>query len=265
LAATALTIAGSDSGGGAGIQADLKTFSAFGVYGCSVVTAVTAQNTRDVTAVHPIPNHIVAAQIKAVLSDIKVHAIKIGMLGTPDLIECVADCLKRYDGPVIVDPVMVAKSGAELLPAASLEALRRRLLPRAAVLTPNIPEAARLLDATQQTDSSALREQGRLLLAMGPDAVLMKGGHGTGDICTDWLITAEGGRIFRAPRIDTRNTHGTGCSLSSAIAAGMAKGQSIGASVAAAHAWLHQAIRSADELAIGHGHGPVHHFFEVWR
>jgi hydroxymethylpyrimidine/phosphomethylpyrimidine kinase len=265
LTATALTIAGSDSGGGAGIQADLKTFSALGVYGCSVVTAVTAQNTCDVTAVHPIPNHIVAAQIKAVLSDIRVHAIKIGMLGTPELIDCVADCLQRFDGPIVIDPVMVAKSGAELLSADSLDALRQRLLPRAAVLTPNIPEAARLLGTLEQAESNALRDQGRSLLAMGPDAVLMKGGHGTGDICTDWLITSDSEHVFRAPRIDTRNTHGTGCSLSAAIAAGLAKRQSIDAAVATAHAWLQQAIRGADTLAIGHGHGPVHHFFEVWK
>lgn len=265
MVATALTIAGSDSGGGAGIQADLKTFSALGVYGCSVITAVTAQNTCAVTDVHLVPNHIVAAQIRAVLSDINVHAIKIGMLGAPDLIECVADCIRGFDGPVIIDPVMIAKSGAVLLPMASLDALRRYLLPRATVLTPNIPEAARLLGLQDAADGNALKDQGRMLLAMGAGAVLMKGGHATGPTCTDWLSTHDGDQPFHAPRIETKNTHGTGCSMSAAIAAGMAKGHPVDAAVGHAHVWLQQAIRAADSLNIGHGHGPVHHFFGLWE
>lgn len=262
--ATALTIAGSDSGGGAGIQADLKSFSALGVYGCSVVTAITAQNTCAVTAVHAVPNLIVAAQIDAVLSDIDVHAIKIGMLGPEDLIGCIATCLQAYKGPMVVDPVMIAKSGIALLPEASIEALCRVLVPRATILTPNIPEAARLLGVQDARDDDALRVQGRQLLGMGPGAVLMKGGHATGDTCTDWLITKDNDLPIRAPRIPTANTHGTGCSLSSAIAAGLARGLPMEAAVSAAHAWLHKAICAADGLAIGRGNGPVHHFYGIW-
>ena len=190
MTATALTIAGSDSGGGAGIQADLKTFSALGVFGCSVVTAVTAQNTRAVTAVHPVPTDIVAAQIETVLSDIEVHAIKIGMLGAPDLIDCVAHLLEGFDGPIVLDPVMVAKSGDALLPDNAVEALRTRLMPLASVLTPNVPEAARLLNAPEETGDAALKAQGRALLGAGPGTVLMKGGHAAGPVCTDWLISA---------------------------------------------------------------------------
>ncbi|GMG82422.1 bifunctional hydroxymethylpyrimidine kinase/phosphomethylpyrimidine kinase [Paralimibaculum aggregatum] len=264
MTAIALTIAGSDSGGGAGIQADLKTFSALGVYGASVITAVTAQNTQAVTAVHPIPTDIVAAQIAAVLADIDVAAVKIGMLGTPELIACVAEALERFAGPVVLDPVMVAKSGAVLLPESSVEALRSRLLPRATVLTPNIPEAAQLLGVPEADSDAALKAQGRALRVLGAGAVLMKGGHAAGETCTDWLIAESAETPLAAPRIATRNTHGTGCTLSSAIAAGLAKGQPLGAAVDAAHGWLHAAIRAADGLAVGHGHGPVHHFHEVW-
>ncbi|MDF1804300.1 bifunctional hydroxymethylpyrimidine kinase/phosphomethylpyrimidine kinase [Thalassovita sp.] len=264
MAATALTIAGSDSGGGAGIQADLKSFSALGVYGCSVITAVTAQNTTSVTAVHPIPVKIVTAQIEAVLSDIDVHAIKIGMLGSPELVAAVAQALFEFDGPIVLDPVMVAKSGAALLPDASVQALQDHLIPRAQILTPNIPEAARLLNTHPAQTDTELWEQGQQLLKMGPQAVLMKGGHGAGDICTDWLISAQDTLPLRAPRIDTINTHGTGCSMSSAIAAGLARGLNLPQAVDQAHGWLHSAIRAADGLEIGHGHGPVHHFHAVW-
>ena len=219
MTATVLTIAGSDSGGGAGIQADLKTFSARGTFGCSVLTAITAQNTKAVTAVHPIPNDIVAAQIEAVLSDIDVHAIKIGMLGAPDLIATVAQALEAFQGPIVLDPVMVAKSGDPLLPDHAVAALTEQLLPRATVLTPNIPEAARILNAAPEAAAEALRQQGRALLELGPKSVLMKGGHGQGPVCTDWLITHEGETPLTSERIATTNTHGTGCSLSSAIAA----------------------------------------------
>lgn len=264
MAPTALTIAGSDSGGGAGVQADLKTFSALGVFGCSVITAITAQNTQAVTAVHAVPDDIVAAQIDAVLSDIRVDAIKIGMLGTPSLIKTVAQALAGFDGPIVLDPVMIAKSGAALLPENAVEALKTHLLPRATLLTPNLPEAARLLDSAEATNDNDAKHQGTKLRALGAQAVLMKGGHGTGDICTDWLISDAGMQAFEAPRVNTQNTHGTGCTMSSAIAAGMACGLTLPDAVTRAHGWLHQAILAADDLNIGNGHGPVHHFHAVW-
>jgi hydroxymethylpyrimidine/phosphomethylpyrimidine kinase len=263
MAATALTIAGSDSGGGAGIQADLKTFSALGVYGASVITAVTAQNTCAVTDVHPVPNATVAAQIAAVLGDIRIDCIKIGMLGDVGLIETVAEALAGYDGPIVLDPVMVAKSGARLLPEAARTALIAHLLPRADLLTPNLPEAAALLGSTEAMSDADMQAQGTRLCGMGAGAVLMKGGHGQGETCTDWLIADEVTRLD-APRIATRNTHGTGCTLSSAIAAGLAQGLTLREAVARAHGWLHRAILAADALEIGQGHGPVHHFHEVW-
>ncbi|WP_104018154.1 bifunctional hydroxymethylpyrimidine kinase/phosphomethylpyrimidine kinase [Roseovarius nitratireducens] len=263
MAATALTIAGSDSGGGAGIQADLKTFSALGVYGASVITAVTAQNTCAVTDVHPVPNGTVAAQIAAVLGDIRIDCIKIGMLGDVGLIETVAEALAGYDGPIVLDPVMVAKSGARLLPEAARTALIAHLLPRADLLTPNLPEAAALLGSAEAMSDADMQAQGTRLCGMGAGAVLMKGGHGQGETCTDWLITDEVTRLD-APRINTRNTHGTGCTLSSAIAAGLAQGLTLREAVARAHGWLHRAILAADGLEIGQGHGPVHHFHEVW-
>ena len=264
VVAIALTIAGSDSGGGAGIQADLKAFSALGVYGASVITAVTAQNTRDVTAVHPIPNDVIAAQIDAVLSDLDVRAIKIGMLGSGDLIRCVAEAIAGFDGPVVLDPVMIAKSGVALLPDDAVSTLREVLLPRATVLTPNIPEAACLLNTTDAETDADLQAQGQALIDMGAQAVLMKGGHGAGEICIDWLMTGDAAIPLSAPRIHTRNTHGTGCSMSSAIAAGLADGMSLSDAVSRAHVWLHHAIVRADELNVGHGHGPVHHFHGLW-
>jgi hydroxymethylpyrimidine/phosphomethylpyrimidine kinase len=263
MVATALTIAGSDSGGGAGIQADLKTFSALGVFGTSVITAVTAQNTRAVTDVHPVPEASVAAQIAAVLDDIRVDAVKIGMLGAPRLIETVARALRGYSGPVVLDPVMVSKSGARLLPEESRAALISQLLPRATLLTPNLPEAAALLECEVAVTEDEMHDQGARLRDMSGGAVLMKGGHAQGETCTDWLIAEEVTRLD-APRIATRNTHGTGCSYSSAIAAGLARGQPLTEAAARAHGWLHAAIRAADRLEIGHGHGPVHHFHEVW-
>lgn len=260
MVAKALTIAGSDSGGGAGIQADLKTFSAHGVYGCSAITAITAQNTQFVTAIHPVPDAVVAAQIKAVLNDIDVGAIKIGMLGTPSLIETVASTLSSFDGPIVLDPVMVAKSGDTLLQDNAIDALKTHLLPRANVLTPNLPEAAKLLGG----DNSPAHIQAQSLLDLGPNAVLMKGGHADGQVCPDYLCTSAGTLTLNAPRIATQNTHGTGCSYSSAITACLAKGQNLEDAVRAAHGWLHQAILQADELAVGHGHGPVHHFHGLW-
>lgn len=260
----ALTIAGSDSGGGAGIQADLKAFSALDVYGASVITAITAQNTRAVTAVEGVSLHVIAAQIDAVLSDLSVGAIKIGMLATPEIIETVADSLAGFDGPIVLDPVMVAKSGDALLRDDAVGALIEKLLPHAAVLTPNLPEAARLLNAEPTDADEALIEQGRALLALGPKAVLMKGGHASGAVCTDHLVSAEGVKRFSTARVDTRNTHGTGCTLSAAIAAGLAKGLGVERAVGEAHAYLSAAIRAADRLTVGSGHGPVHHFHRFW-
>tara|TARA_B100000795_G_C22749498_1_gene418754 strand:+ start:259 stop:1104 length:846 start_codon:yes stop_codon:yes gene_type:complete len=265
MAFVALTIAGSDSGGGAGIQADLKSFSALGVYGCSVITAVTAQNTRNVTAVHSVPTSIIRAQIDAVLNDIDVHAIKIGMLGMPDVIDCVADAISDFTGPVVLDPVMVSKSGNALLPLEAVAALRERLLPRANLLTPNIPEAGVLLGEPDALNDIDLKSQGQRLLTKKTKAVLMKGGHGIGDVCSDWMISSELEFQLTAKRINTKNTHGTGCSYSSAITAGLAKGLDLELAVRIAHDWLHQAIVCADELGIGSGHGPIHHFHGSWE
>ena len=261
----ALTIAGSDSGGGAGIQADLKAMSANGVYGASVITAITAQNTVAVTAVHEVPADLVAAQINAVLSDIPVQSIKLGMLFSPVIIDVVAQCLRDFKGPVVVDPVMIAKSGDALLQDTAVAAMIKRILPLATLLTPNLPEAARLLDTPQATTPDEMAAQGKRLLDMGPQAVLMKGGHSEGGICTDVLIDATGVvTTLSAPRVHTKNTHGTGCTYSAAIAAHLAKGLDLKAAVTAAHGYLQGAIAAADQLTIGAGHGPVHHFHGHW-
>ena len=260
---TALTIAGSDSGGGAGIQADLKTFAALGVYGTSAITAITAQNTRGVFAVEALSPALVTAQIAAVLDDIPPGAVKIGMLATAGIVEAVAAALAGYRGPVVLDPVMVAKSGDPLLAREAEAALRARLVIRADVLTPNLPEAARLLGVPPAQDAAEAVAQGQALLAAGAGAVVMKGGHAPGAICTDYLVTPAGVVEMAQPRIETRNTHGTGCTLSSAIAAGLAAGMDLEAAVRRAQAWLHGAIRAADALGIGGGHGPVDHFHEL--
>ncbi|MCZ8184837.1 MAG: bifunctional hydroxymethylpyrimidine kinase/phosphomethylpyrimidine kinase [Beijerinckiaceae bacterium] len=265
MTAIALTIAGSDSGGGAGIQADLKTFSALGVYGASVITALTAQNTLGVQGIHDVPAEFVSRQIRSVLEDIPVNAVKIGMLSVPVTIEAVADSLAAgYSGPVIVDPVMVAASGDPLLTEAAVATLVGRLLPRADLLTPNLHEAARLLGEPMAESVAAMEAQGRALLALGPRAVLMKGGHGSGAEAIDVLVTPAGLKAFAAPRIPSRNSHGTGCTLSSAIAAGLAKGQALEEAVGAAKAYVHAAIAAADRLQIGQGHGPTHHFHAFW-
>ncbi|MEM6637286.1 MAG: bifunctional hydroxymethylpyrimidine kinase/phosphomethylpyrimidine kinase [Pseudomonadota bacterium] len=263
-APTLLIIAGSDSGGGAGIQADLKTASALGVFATTAVTAITAQNTVGVQAVSAVAPDMVAAQINSVLTDIGADAIKIGMLADATVIEAVARALAAYAGPVVLDPVMVAKSGDPLLEDSAVAALRSRLVPRATVLTPNLPEAARLLDAAAASEPDDIEKQGHALMALGPRAVLMKGGHASGEICTDLLVQAAGTRRFSAPRVATRNTHGTGCSMSSAVASELAKGAPIESAVERAHSWLHAAIVASDKLNIGAGHGPVHHFHEIW-
>ena len=261
----ALTIAGSDSSGGAGIQADLKAFSALGVYGASVITAVTAQNTHAVTAVHNIPTNIIAAQLDAVFDDLNTGAVKIGMLATSDIIGTVVAALIDCPGPIVLDPVMIAKSGDALLQTDAIDALRTRLLPLAALLTPNIPEAAILLGIKDATSIEQMEEQGRALLEMGPKAVLMKGGHAQGADCVDLLLMDDGFILeLHAPRIDTKNTHGTGCTLSASIAAGLAKGLMLDDAVRLAHHYLQGAIGAADDMDIGSGHGPVHHFHQTW-
>ncbi|TNC73104.1 bifunctional hydroxymethylpyrimidine kinase/phosphomethylpyrimidine kinase [Rubellimicrobium roseum] len=263
-APAALTIAGSDSGGGAGIQADLKTFSALGVYGASVITAITAQNTCGVSAVEEVSAGMIRAQIAAVLGDIAIGVVKVGMLASPAVIKAVRDGLRAFDGPVVLDPVMVAKSGDVLLAPGAVAVLVRDLLPCADLLTPNLPEAARMLGRDPATTGAEVLAQARALLDLGAKAVLMKGGHAEGPLCVDRLVTPDDVIEFTAPRIVTRNTHGTGCSLSSAIAAELAKGAELPAAIHRAHRWLQGAIRAADRLGIGSGHGPVHHFHEVW-
>lgn len=264
--AIALTIAGSDSGGGAGIQADLKAFSALGVYGASVITAVTAQNTQTVIAVHDIPVDIVTKQIQAVLDDINVAAIKVGMLSSPEIITAVSEQLSQSDIPVVLDPVMVAKSGDALLQQSAIESLKAKLLPMASLLTPNLPEAATLLQCDVATDEATMQAQGEALIELGAQAVLMKGGHASGDECVDLLIVAgQPTARFKSARIDTKNTHGTGCTLSSAIAAHLAKGHSLLESVSLSHSYLRDAIIKATQLQIGKGHGPVHHFHQFWQ
>lgn len=261
----ALTIAGSDSGGGAGIQADLKAFSANGAYGASVITAITAQNTVAVTAVHEIPADVVVAQVDAVLSDLDVGAIKLGMLFSAEIIAGVAGRLEGFEGPVVVDPVMIAKSGDALLQEAAVEALIQRILPLAQLLTPNLPEAARILGVAPATTPDEMGTQARQLLALGARAVLMKGGHSDGETCTDVLLQADTPPVLlTAPRKNTRNTHGTGCTYSATIAAHLARGRDLEAAVRAAHEYLQKAIAAADDLSIGKGHGPVHHFHGQW-
>ena len=261
----ALTIAGSDSSGGAGIQADLKTFAANGVYGASVITALTAQNTTGVSGIHQVPPEFITAQIDAVFSDLAVGAVKIGMVAQPASIDAIVAGLKRWSPQhVVLDPVMVATSGDRLLAAEAVDALRTKLIPLAAVITPNLPEAAALLGEPVATSEAAVENQGKRLLAMGCRAVLIKGGHGQGAESTDYFIDANGTIVLAAPRIATKNTHGTGCSLSSAIAAGLAKGEEMEAAVRNAKAWISAAIAAADRFSVGHGHGPVHHFHRFY-
>jgi hydroxymethylpyrimidine/phosphomethylpyrimidine kinase len=261
----ALSIAGSDSSGGAGIQADLKTFAALGVYGASVITALTAQNTRGVTGIHLVPPAFVTAQLEAVFSDLDVAAVKIGMVAQLATIDAIAAGLARWSPRhVVLDPVMVATSADRLLDADAIDALRTKLIPRASLITPNLPEAAALLDEPIASSEATIERQGRRLLAMGCGAVLIKGGHGQGAESVDYLFSGDGIAAFAAPRIATQNTHGTGCSLSSAIAALLAKGEDMETALRHAKTWISAAIASADHLGIGHGHGPIHHFHEFY-
>jgi hydroxymethylpyrimidine/phosphomethylpyrimidine kinase len=263
--ANALTIAGSDSGGGAGIQADLKTFSALGVYGASVITALTAQNTRGVRAIHDLPADFITQQIDAVFDDIHIKAVKIGMLSQPPVIEAVAAGIERHGAEnVVIDPVMVATSGDVLLPPEAVDVLRRRLLPLALVVTPNIPEAGVLLDEVPATDEAAMEVACERLLALGPRWVLLKGGHLGGPESVDLLAGGDNLIRLAAPRVATANTHGTGCTLSSAVAAGLACGHDVAEAVGRAKTYLSAALVAADSLDVGSGHGPVHHFYQLW-
>ncbi len=253
-----LIVAGSDSGGGAGIQADIKTVTALGGYAATAVTALTAQDTLGVHGIHPVPPDFVARQMELVLADIGADAVKTGMLGDAPTIEAVADVLAAHADavPLVVDPVMVAKGGARLLDPTAAEALVRRLLPRAAVVTPNIPEAE-VLVGHAIADVEAMTAAARALIGMGPRAALVKGGHMAGDAVTDVLVGADGVRLFQGPRIASRNTHGTGCTLASAIACGIAQGLDLAAAVARARAYVVRAIEAAPGL--GTGHGPLGH------
>jgi hydroxymethylpyrimidine/phosphomethylpyrimidine kinase len=261
----ALTIAGTDPSGGAGIQADLKAFSALGAYGTSVITALVAQNTRGVQSVYHIDPAFVAAQLDSVLSDVRIDSAKIGMLANADIVMAVAERLRHYPLPhVVLDTVMLAKSGDPLLAPEAVESIRRELLPLVSVITPNLPEAAALLACAPAENERQMREQGQALLAMGCQAVLMKGGHLSEEESPDWLFTADLEQRFTAPRVATRHTHGTGCTLSAALAALRPRYENWVETVAAAKAYLQQALQQADSLEVGQGIGPVHHFHAWW-
>ena len=262
-----LTIAGSDSGGGAGIQADLKTISAIGCYGMSVITALTAQNTRGVTGIHAVPPSFAAEQMAAVFSDIGADAVKIGMLYSAELIEVVAEHLKKYGAKnIVLDPVMVAQSGDKLLLDDAIQAIKDHLMPLADVLTPNIPEARVLLNR-DINGLEDMRAAAKSLAANGSGCILVKGGHLEENKSTDLLYIAAENRflVLEAVRIESRNNHGTGCTLSSAIASYMAKGNDIEKAVREAKTYIQNAIRAGADYTIGKGHGPVHHFFDFWQ
>jgi hydroxymethylpyrimidine/phosphomethylpyrimidine kinase len=261
----ALTIAGSDSGGGAGIQADLKTFSALGVYGTSAITALTAQNTRGVQAIQDVPAEFVSAQIFSVFTDIPPHAIKIGMLSRVEVIDAVSQSLRQFAAShIVLDPVMVATSGDRLLKENAIAAMRIKLFPLADIITPNLLEAAALLNVPVAGSETEMEEQAKRLIGQGAKAVLLKGGHGKGHESVDILVFDSQTVRFTSPRILTDNTHGTGCTLSSAITAYLAKGLSLLDAVGKAKAYVTASIAAADRLNIGKGHGPTHHFHAWW-
>ncbi|MGI9366204.1 MAG: bifunctional hydroxymethylpyrimidine kinase/phosphomethylpyrimidine kinase [Rhizobiaceae bacterium] len=267
MTAIALTIAGSDSGGGAGIQADLKTFSACGVYGASVITALTAQNTLGVTGIHDVAADFVTSQMDAVFVDLDVDAVKIGMLSQPAIIEAVAAGLVKHKAQsIVLDPVMVAESGDPLLAQEAESSLVNHLFPLADIITPNLHEAARLLDADMAQSHDDMAAQAQALKELGARAVLLKGGHSEARTADDCFVDQSGSVVwFSAPFVKTRNTHGTGCSLSSAIASGLALGADLEPAIDGAKRWLSRAIATADRLDIGSGAGPVHHFHEFWK
>lgn len=264
MTAIALTIAGSDSGGGAGIQADIKTFSALETFATSVITAVTAQNTTGVTAVEDISCGLIAAQMAAVFSDMDVRALKIGMVSRVETIETIAAGLVGFSGLVVLDPVMVATSGDRLLREEAIDALRTVLVPRAAIVTPNLPEAALLTGLPIAHDRAAVTKQAEAILKAGAATVLIKGGHGDGPESIDLLFDGQSVRAFAAPRIATRNDHGTGCTLAAAITAHLARGYALVEAVSLSKTYLHQALEAGRGVAIGKGRGPVHHFYRWW-
>jgi hydroxymethylpyrimidine/phosphomethylpyrimidine kinase len=256
MTAVAVSIAGSDPTGGAGIAADLKTFFALGVYGAPIVTVLTAQNSKGIHAIHPVPAEFVAAQMDAVFSDLAVSAVKIGMVWRADVIETVAAGIARWHATnIVLDPVMAATAGGDLLLPEAREALKRTLCPHARVLTPNLPEAAALLDVPMARTEEEMQEQARRLLAFGPQAVLIKGGHAGGADSVDFLVEPNACSRFVSDRIAARNTHGTGCTLSSAIAAGLAKGIPLRCAVGAAKDFVTAALAAADKIEIGSGEG----------
>lgn len=274
----ALTIAGSDSGGGAGIQADLKSFSANGVYGASVITAITAQNTVAVTAIHDVPVDIITAQLDAVFDDLNISAVKIGMLSQSETITAVAAVLKKHRAKnknlyIVLDPVMATTTGDPLIADDAVETLKKLLLPLATLVTPNLHETARLINAEIPKSRQEAIEQARQILNLGAKAVLIKGGHSASNVelneSADLLLSVDGTKLveewFTAKWVVTKNTHGTGCSLSSAITANLAKGETLSSAIQNAKAWLTDAIESSDELDVGKGSGPVHHFHNFWK
>ncbi len=259
------TIAGSDPSGGAGIQADLKTFSALGAYGCAVLTALTAQSTQGVTGVHVVPPAFVAQQVRTLVADVRLDAVKIGMLATAETATTVGELISQViTAPVVLDPVMIATSGDRLLSDDAMDAVRA-LVPLAALITPNLHEAAALLGEPVASDLAGARAQALALRDRGARRVLVKGGHGAGDTSVDVFVDADGVHEISAPRIATRNTHGTGCSLSSAIAALLPRRATWLEAVTDAKTWLTHALAAADELRIGSGSGPIHHFHALWR
>ncbi|WP_182085320.1 bifunctional hydroxymethylpyrimidine kinase/phosphomethylpyrimidine kinase [Aureimonas sp. ME7] len=264
MTAIALTIAGSDSGGGAGIQADLKTFSALGVYGASALTAITAQNTHGVRSIEDLSPRIVADQIDAVLDDLEVGAIKVGMVSRSETIRAIAERLRAHGRSVVLDPVMVATSGDRLLREEAEDALRSELLPLALLATPNLHEAALLSRQPAAETEEDMADQGRAVLADGAGAVLVKGGHANTGESVDLLVVDNATRRFTAPRIATTNDHGTGCTLAAAITAELALGRPLSEAIARSKTYLTEALRAAKALHVGSGRGPVHHFHHWW-
>jgi len=263
-----LTIAGSDPSGGAGIQADLKTFSALGTYGTSVITALTAQNTQGVRGVFPVPASFIAEQLETLLDDVALDAVKIGMVASRDVAEVIADCIgRRRPRWVVLDPVMVAKSGDVLVDDAGIQAVRDILIPLADVITPNLPEAAVLLGGSTPGSTAEMEAVMPALRRLGAPYVMLKGGHLQGVDCSDLLATPQGTTWLPAPRINTQNLHGTGCTLSSAVAACLARQPEdvpVEEAIRTAKQWLHAALEASVRLKVGKGRGPVHHFHEWW-
>ncbi|WP_415896841.1 bifunctional hydroxymethylpyrimidine kinase/phosphomethylpyrimidine kinase [Neptuniibacter sp. QD72_48] len=259
-----LTIAGSDSGGGAGVQADLKTFSAIGAYGTSAITVLTAQNTQSVKSIYPVSAEFLLQQLDAVFDDIEINAVKTGMLGNTDMVLTVASFLKSKNVPLVIDPVMVSTSGSKLLSADGIDSLVKHLIPIADIITPNLPEAAVMLGQSEPKDRTGMADMAAELLELGAKQVLLKGGHLQGEECPDIYYDGQEFIEFLSPRVNTKNTHGTGCTLAAAITAYLAKGESPATAVRLAKDYITSALRGADKLNVGAGHGPVNHFHAYW-